>query len=149
MNAREIEPVLELLRSQGHRVTPQRRAIVAEIMGARGHMSATDLATSVGERVPGVNPSTIYRTLAVLEEAGVVSHAHFEGGPEYHRLAESDHVHLVCSRCGSNVALPLQEVEPLSRILSRASDFQPDFTHFAISGVCSKCARRRSRKRRT
>ena len=82
-------------------MTPQRRAIVGEIMAARGHISATAVSRRVRERVPGVNASTVYRTLDLLEDLGVLSHAHLESGPEYHRRSESQHVHLTCSRCGA------------------------------------------------
>jgi Fur family transcriptional regulator, ferric uptake regulator len=110
--------VIEVLRTHGLRMTPQRRAIVAEIMRTQGHISPTVLARRVQGEMPGVNASTIYRTLATLEEVGVLAHAHLESGAEYHRAEEAGHVHLTCSNCG----------------------FQPDLTHFAISGLCADCA---------
>jgi Fur family ferric uptake transcriptional regulator len=134
--------VLELLRSHGLRMTPQRRAIVAEIMAARGHISPTDVAREVRRRVPGVNPSTVYRTLGLLEELGVLSHAHLESGPEYHRQADSRHVHLVCSRCGADDSLSIQEADRLNRLLEKHHGFRPDLTHFAISGLCRACQRK-------
>jgi Fur family ferric uptake transcriptional regulator len=75
---------MEVLRVRGLRMTPQRRAIVAEIMRTRGHISPTALARKVQGEMPGVNASTVYRTLALLEEIGVLSHAHLVGGADYH-----------------------------------------------------------------
>src|SRR3954447_25367619 len=92
--ARANGDVIELLRSKGLRMTPQRRAIVAEVMKTSGHISPTALARKVQGDMPGVNASTIYRTLTILEEAGVLAHAHLEGGAEYHRTEEAGHVHL-------------------------------------------------------
>jgi Fur family ferric uptake transcriptional regulator len=132
--------VLALLKDRGLRMTPQRRAIVAEIMRTSGHISPTAVARQVQERVPGVNASTIYRTLDLLEEVGVLSHAHLESGPEYHRRAESDHVHLSCSRCGAEDSLSMDEARQLKRLIARHHGFQPDFTHFAISGLCARCS---------
>ena len=120
-------------------MTPQRRAIVAEIMVAEGHISPTAIARRVRERVPGVNPSTVYRTLDLLEELGVLSHAHLEGGAEYHRRSESQHVHLTCSRCGLNDSLSIAEAGRLKLLLTRHHGFSPDLTHFAISGLCADC----------
>ena len=120
-------------------MTPQRRAIVTEIMSTEGHISPTDVARRVRERVPGVNPSTVYRTLDLLEELGVLAHAHLEAGAEYHQRSESEHVHLICSRCGSEDALSLAEAASLKRVIGRHHAFEPDFTHFAISGLCSEC----------
>ncbi|HMC04184.1 MAG TPA: Fur family transcriptional regulator [Actinomycetota bacterium] len=131
--------VLELLRARGLRMTPQRRAIVAEIMASNGHISPTTVARRVQDRMPGVNPSTVYRTLDLLEEIGVLSHTHLESGAEYHRRAESRHVHLTCSRCGTEDSLSLAEAERLRNLLGQHHGFEPDLTHFAISGLCARC----------
>lgn len=131
--------VLELLRARGLRMTPQRRAIVAEIMASNGHISPTAVARRVQDRMPGVNPSTVYRTLDLLEEIGVLSHTHLESGAEYHRRAESRHVHLTCSRCGTEDSLSLAEAERLRNLLGQHHGFEPDLTHFAISGLCARC----------
>lgn len=138
-HATSPEAVLELLRSRGLRMTPQRRAIVAEIMASEGHISPSLVARRVRERVPGVNPSTIYRTLDLLEELEVLSHAHLESGPEYHRRSESQHVHLSCSSCGTQETLSMREAASLKRLIARHRGFQADFTHFAISGLCERC----------
>jgi len=111
MAARTLPDVIDDLQRRGLRMTPQRRAIVAEVMKTRGHISPTALARKVQGDMPGVNASTIYRTLAVLEEAGVLAHAHLEGGAEYHRAEEAGHVHLTCSRCGAEDDLSLGEAE--------------------------------------
>ena len=120
-------------------MTPQRRAIVAEVMAARGHINPAALSERVRDRVPGVNPSTVYRTLAMLEDVGVLSHAHLESGAEYHRAGESQHVHLVCSRCGSDDSLSIDEAGKLEALIRRHHGFRPDLTHFAISGSCARC----------
>lgn len=120
-------------------MTPQRRAIVAEIMTSEGHISPAAVARRVRERVPGVNPSTVYRTLDMLEGLGILSHAHLESGAEYHRSVDSGHVHLTCSRCGSEDSLTLQEADRLKRLIARHHGFSPDLTHFAISGLCAGC----------
>ncbi len=122
-------------------MTPQRRAIVAEVMRTQGHISPTALARKVQGEMPGVNASTIYRTLTLLEEVGVLSHAHLESGAEYHRAEEAGHVHLTCSNCGVEDDLSLEEARALSRLVKRHRGFTPDLTHFAISGLCADCSR--------
>lgn len=131
--------VIEVLRGRGLRMTPQRRAIVAETMRTQGHISPTELARTVQGEMPGVNASTIYRTLALLEEIGVLAHAHLEGGAEYHRTEEAGHVHLTCSNCGAEDDLSIEEADALVRLIERHRGFQPDLTHFAISGLCADC----------
>jgi Fur family transcriptional regulator, ferric uptake regulator len=143
--AGSTDTVLELLRSRGLRMTPQRRAIVAEVMAAEGHISPAAVARRVQERVPGVNASTVYRTLDVLEDLGVLSHAHLESGPEYHRSTDGQHVHLTCARCGAGDSLSLKEADRLKQLIVRHHGFSPDLTHFAISGLCADCQRKRRR----
>jgi Fur family ferric uptake transcriptional regulator len=136
-----VEDVIDLLRQRGLRMTPQRRLIVAEIMRTQGHISPAALARRVQEDMPGVNASTVYRTLTLLEEAGVLAHAHLEGGAEYHRVEEAGHIHLGCSRCGAEDALSLDEAAALQQLIEQHHGFRPDLTHFAISGLCSDCQR--------
>lgn len=136
-----VDDVFDLLRRQGLRMTPQRRVIVTEIMRTQGHISPTALARRVQEDMPGVNASTVYRTLALLERAGVLAHAHLEGGAEYHRTEDAGHVHLTCSRCGAEDGLSLEEAEALQQLIEQHRGFRPDLTHFAIGGTCADCQR--------
>ena len=130
------------LRERGYRITPQREAILQEVLRAEGHITPQDVARRVQRRMPAINASTVYRTLDMLEEAGVVQHAHLERGAEYHRADESRHVHLTCSSCGAEDDLSLDEAESLNRVIQRHRGFRPDLAHFAISGLCASCQRR-------
>jgi Fur family transcriptional regulator, ferric uptake regulator len=118
--------VISALRERGLRMTPQRRAIVAEIMRTQGHISPTALARKVQGDMPGVNASTIYRTLALLEEMGVLAHAHLESGAEYHRTEEAGHVHLTCSNCGDEDDLSIGEADALIRLIEQHHGFERD-----------------------
>jgi Fur family transcriptional regulator, ferric uptake regulator len=138
--------VMDLLRSRGLRMTPQRRAIVFEVMRTQGHIAPADVARKVQGEMPGVNASTVYRTLALLEEIGVLSHAHLESGAEYHRTEEAGHVHLTCSSCGAEDDLSIDEAQALQKLVERHRGFEPDLTHFAISGLCATCQRTRVRR---
>ncbi|MBA2274175.1 MAG: transcriptional repressor [Actinobacteria bacterium] len=135
----ELENVLRTLRERGHRVTPQRRAILREALSTRGHISPGGVAHAVAQRLPGVNASTVYRTLGLLEQLGFVSHSHGEEGYAYHLAGRADHVHLVCNACGRDLSLDIAETRSLAGAIERQNGFTPDFTHFAISGVCGKC----------
>ena len=136
----DYNDVLDLLRSRGLRMTPQRRAIVSEVMRVSGHISPAAIARKVESEMPGVNPSTVYRTLALLEDVGVLQHSHVETGAEYHRAEEAQHVHLTCHRCGRDDALSLVEAGKLQSLIRRHHGFEADLTHFAITGLCAACA---------
>jgi Fur family transcriptional regulator, ferric uptake regulator len=130
---------VELLRGQGMRMTPQRLAIVDEIMSSSGYVIPTAVIERVQARVPGVSPSTVYRTLERLEQVGVLAHVHLESGVGYHRLDEAQHAHLTCARCGADLEMSRSSLRSLERLVERGHGFRPDFTHYAISGVCASC----------
>ena len=136
----DFTDVLDILRARGLRMTPQRRAIVSEVMRTQGHISPTAISRKVESDMPGVNPSTVYRTLALLEDAGVLQHSHLESGAEYHKADEAQHVHLTCHRCGRDDALSITEAERLGQLIHRHHGFVADLTHFAITGLCADCA---------
>jgi Fur family transcriptional regulator, ferric uptake regulator len=137
----EAAAVAAMLRERGYRITPQREVILEEVLATRGHITAQDVSRRVQRRLPAVNASTVYRTLAMLEEVGVVRHAHLESGAEYHRTDEVEHVHLTCSRCGAEDDLSMEEAGSLREVIRGHRGFLPDLTHFAIGGLCGRCQR--------
>ena len=133
------ESAISLLREQGMRMTPQRIAIVTEIMTTPGYVIPMQVIKHIREHVPGVSPSTVYRTMERLEQVGVLVHVHLESGVGYHRLDNVQHVHLICTRCGAENELPKSALDRLERLVEHDHGFRPDFTHHAISGLCASC----------
>jgi Fur family transcriptional regulator, ferric uptake regulator len=130
---------VELLRGQGLRMTPQRLAIVAEVMATSGYVVAQALISRVQARVPGVSAATVYRTLERLERAGVLVHVHLESGIGYHRIDQQPHAHLICTECGAESELSGGTLQRLEGLVEREHGFRPDFTHQAMSGRCLAC----------
>ena len=126
------------LRSRGYRLTPQRQ-LVLEAVARLGHATPEDVAGVVRET--GVNISTVYRTLELLEEVGLVQHAHLgHGAPTYSVASELDHVHLVCRDCGAVDEAPHSVVSGVVEELAATRGFQVDVGHFAVFGRCRGCA---------
>lgn len=121
-------------------MTPQRQMIVELVEQATGHISAENIYDQVHARFAMVNRSTIYRTLWLLDELGLIYHHHLQDGATAYHADHPSHVHLICSKCGR-----LQELEDLSigdalqKALLEQHGFQAEITHFAISGVCAQC----------
>ena len=92
-------------------------------------------------QVSSVNASTVYRTLEVLEELGLVRHTHLsDRAPTYHSTSEHEHFHLVCRRCGVVRSVDPDVAAPLVAALAEAEGFEADVGHLAIFGVCAECA---------
>ena len=131
----------DLLRDQGLRWTPQRRTLIDVLAGSRGHLSGAEILRRCREADPMTTPSTVYRTLDVLEALGLVRHAHGpDGVEEYHLLPEDEHGHLYCSSCGRGWELRPSEAEGLVAALHRERGFEVDLSHVTVVGRCADCA---------
>jgi Fur family ferric uptake transcriptional regulator len=129
------------LRERGYRLTPQRQ-LVLEAVVALGHATPDDIAERVRRTATGVNISTVYRTLELLEELGLVTHTHLgHGAPTYHAADDADHLHLVCRECGGVAEIAPGTVDDAVRRIADEHGFAVDVGHFAIFGVCRGCRR--------
>ncbi len=127
------------LRARGYRLTPQRQ-LVLEAVASLGHATPDDIVTAVRRTATGVNISTVYRTLELLEELGLVTHTHLgHGPPTYHAATDDEHVHLVCRVCGTVTETSPALVETLVSDLRAAEGFQADVGHLAVFGTCRDC----------
>lgn len=130
---------LDALRSRGVRLTPQREAVVRAVFTARGHVTAEDVHAGVRRRMRGVNLTTVYRTLQLLESLGFVDHAHLGHEAATWTPAGPGHHHLVCSSCGAILELPAAILEPFTAAVGRSTGFSLDLAHFALMGTCADC----------
>jgi Fur family transcriptional regulator, ferric uptake regulator len=130
------------LRARGHRWTPQRRLILEVLESTDGHVTGSDLVERCRARDPDTTPSTVYRTLDVLEELGYLRHSHSAAGrEEFHVLPAAEHGHLQCRGCGRTWELdPVDAAAVVDPIRSRFG-FAPDVGHLTISGLCAECTR--------
>jgi Fur family transcriptional regulator, ferric uptake regulator len=127
------------LRARGYRVTPQRQ-LVLEAVTALEHATPEEICTRVQQTARGVNISTVYRTLELLEQLSLVTHSHLgHGAPRYHLAAEAEHVHLVCRECGRIDQVGPAAVAPLVTSLDSEQDFETDVRHLTVFGRCGTC----------
>jgi Fur family ferric uptake transcriptional regulator len=133
----------KLLRQKGYRLTPQRE-LVLEAVTQLHHATPEQVCSHVQRTASGVNISTIYRTLELLEELGLVRHAHLgHGAPSYHPAGHHEHLHLVCRDCGSITQTGIEVATDLARRLADEAGFDVDLEHFAIYGRCAPCSAHR------
>jgi Fur family transcriptional regulator, ferric uptake regulator len=129
----------EVLRKRGLRLTAQRQLVLEAVHGL-GHATPEQVHHKVTEVAAGVNITTVYRTLELLEELGLVTHTHLShGSPTYHSVGERQHVHLVCRSCGTVDEVDPALVGPLAKDLERKRGFLVDIGHVALFGVCASC----------
>ena len=102
------------LRDSGYRLTPQRELILAAV-DSLGHATPDEVLAEVRKHANAVNASTVYRTLEVLEELGLVRHAHLsDRAPTYHTVTDHEHFHIVCRNCQKVVSVDPDMLDTLA-----------------------------------
>ena len=133
----------ERMRERGMRWTPQRRLVIDALAERTGrHVTAGELLDRCRAVDPQTTPSTVYRTLDVLEELGFVRHAHgSDGREEFHVLPEREHGHLTCSVCDRSWEIDSADAADLTVSLAQKNGFKVDLSHLTIVGRCADCDR--------
>ncbi len=130
---------LETLKQKGLKLTPQRRLIIDVIHEAHSHLSAEDIISYVQQRMPGVNKSTIYRTLAILEEAKCIYKSESDNHCIYHHAEESHHHHLVCRCCGKSIDCAEDIFNETEKSIEERYGYKVHFHHMLVFGLCRDC----------
>ena len=135
------ETVDRLLRDRGLRWTPQRQAVIEVLAASDGHVTGAELVERCRARDATTTPSTVYRTLDVLEQLGLVRHGHgADGREEFHVLPAVRHGHLHCSVCGETWEIDEERGEAVAAALRQGDGFELDIGHVTLVGRCRQCA---------
>ena len=134
------QDLTEQLRRAGLRMTPQRLMVMDAIFHHEGHITAEDIYTKVQALYPYVDLSTVYRTLQVLKEQGLIAELRIPNGPtQYETLLGHAHHHAICRHCGNMLEVPATTLDPVQQQLLAEHGFKAELTHMAIFGLCQDC----------
>ncbi len=130
----------ELLRKRGYRLTPQRHMILSVIQQANEHLNIEQITERVQQINPYVSLSTIYRTLELLKNLGLVRESHLPGEPPHYETANGrPHHHLVCSRCHNTIHLDETLLGNLHEKLQAQYHFHQLTLDLMAIGYCAAC----------
>ncbi|MBD0378507.1 Fur family transcriptional regulator [Paenibacillus sedimenti] len=133
------ETVLDKMKEEGLRLTPQRVHIV-ELLFELSHPTADQIYAMMAEKFPYVSQTTVYSTLKKLKEIGVVRELSNDGDKSSQfELAETEHWHLNCKVCGVIYDLEPNDAESLMAVGMNNGAFQVDSCRVEFYGVCTKC----------
>lgn len=139
-----LEKVIARLREQGHRLTPQRMAVLKVVIGNKEHLSVEQIYGRVKVDFPMTSLATIYKTLAVLKEMGEVLEVDLgTDGARYDGNNPHPHPHLICIECGSIVDLDLADISELPAELARKTGYQIVSYRFDFFGICPQCQKKK------
>jgi len=134
----------EFLKKKGLKTTRERTALFDEIFSAHRHFDAEDLVIRMRERGTKISRATIYRTLEILHDCGLVGRVRLnEEKYRYERLKRGEHHdHLVCTSCGKVVEFVDRAIEKRQDAVCRAHDFRATAHSHQIWGLCGACRAR-------
>jgi Fe2+ or Zn2+ uptake regulation protein len=136
----QAKSLTESLHTSGRRLTRQRQLVMQVLQDNPGHLEVEAVYALAKASDPNVSLATVYRTLAVLKEMGLVQdhtlgedHAHFEAAPE------KPHYHFTCQKCGRVIEFDAPQVKQVVHTLSRREGLLVTDVHLFLSGYCAKC----------
>jgi Fur family transcriptional regulator, ferric uptake regulator len=139
-----VANVIARLRDAGQRLTPQRILLVELLVAHGDHVTADDIHADASDRYPNLNVSTVYRTLEMLRDFGVVSETDLGDGRRRFALLSHDlHHHAICLNCGNVIDVSDQMFDGVRRGLLNEYGFVARIDHTAIFGTCCCCQRDR------
>ena len=142
LDSAQRQQLADALLERGLQLTLQREAVYEAVLGCPGHICAEHLIAVTSKSHPGLrmDKTTVYRTLDLLVEMGLVSeHKCGDGPAQYEPASRGPHSHLVCQHCGAMSNLDEPAVEELRRALLARYGFSADFASYPILGLCASC----------
>ena len=135
--------IQDSLRERGVRLTRQRRLLLDLIDNSGLHLDAESLYQMAKEKDPKLNRVTVYRTLKLLKEGGLVDEldlAHFDGEKHYYETRlKQEHAHIICLRCGRVEEFFGEQLQAVRGQVQSQFGFEIAFARTEIGGYCSHC----------
>ena len=135
-----VEDAEAILRMHNCRATGPRVAVLTALLRHSGPIDAGALTTLAQAEAAGIHEATVYRTISVLSDRGIVTHVHAGHGPSLVRLGGDHGLIAVCRDCGGITSVPADTVERFISEARNAIGFTLEPGHFALEGVCGRCS---------
>jgi Fe2+ or Zn2+ uptake regulation protein len=141
-----LEEASAAIRASGGRFTPQRQMIVQLLENEKGHLDADKLYHLAYQKDNSISLATVYRTLNVLKEAGLIDQRRFSAGHKraaYEPATTTEHFHLTCRQCGQVIEFQTGLASMLKDELEATLSVQVDHVGIDVEGLCQSCRRQR------
>jgi Fur family ferric uptake transcriptional regulator len=135
--------LLKELVARGVRMTDQRRLLVRIMQDSPRHLDAASLLELARKEDPGLDRATVYRTIALLKDRGLIDELdlmHVEGEKHYYEAKTNrDHSHMACFKCGAIMEYTSSSFEKLKEEMAKQSGFQIRVVRLEVGGLCKRC----------
>jgi Fe2+ or Zn2+ uptake regulation protein len=134
------ESLRETLHTSGRRLTRQRRLVLEVLESSQEHLDAEGLHARAKALQPNISLATVYRTLQILKEMGLVEEHQFgEGHAHFETTQETPHYHFTCCECGRVIEFDAPQMVDVLRRLSKQKGLQVTGAHLLVTGRCAQC----------
>ena len=137
----QLKAIEEYMRSRGLTLTGPRRRVVEKLLSVKGHVAADDLIDRLRRDKTPVSKATVYRTLALVSQSGLIDGHDFDKGKRLYEpmIGRAHHDHLYCIACGKVIEFEEEAIERLQDMVVRRHKFTPVYHSHKIFGYCSAC----------
>jgi len=137
---KRFEIIVRKLRDNGHKITPQRLAIVRILAGSEGHPSVENIHGEIKKDFPTMSLATVYRNIILIKSYGEVLELGFpDGSNRYDGNKPYPHPHVICIKCKKIVDLDLDSLDEMKEEITSETDFKILNHRLDFFGICSNC----------
>jgi len=134
-----LEKAIARLREQGHRLTPQRMAVLRVLLENAEHLSAEQIYERVRADFPMTSLATIYKTVAMLKKMGEIAELRFSDDSNRYDSRLHPHPHLICIKCKKIIDMDIANLAALAEQVARQTDYQIVNSRLDFFGICPQC----------
>ena len=136
-----IDSFITLLRKEGHKITPQRIAVLKEVIKDKGHRECEDIFLAIKRSKTYVSRATVYRTLDILVQNQFIRKLNLgDGRARYENKINSlHHDHLICVICNKIIEFVDQDIEMLQEKIAKKYQFSLKRHVHQLFGICKEC----------
>ncbi len=140
-NNKLLDNFKDVLRKGGLKITPQRIAVLGEIMKGKGHRESEDFYMAIKTRQTHVSRATVYRTLDILVQNGFARKLNLgDGRARYEPKIDSPHHdHMICNNCGKIIEFVNHEIEKIQEEIAKHHQFKLQQHIHQLFGICKEC----------
>jgi Fur family ferric uptake transcriptional regulator len=137
----QLKSIEEYMKSRGLKLTGPRRRVVEKLLAVKGHIAADDLIDRLRRDKTPVSKATVYRTLALVSQSGLIDGHDFDGGKRVYEpmVGRAHHDHMVCITCGKVIEFEEEAIERLQDVIVQRHRFTPVYHSHKIFGYCFDC----------
>jgi Fur family ferric uptake transcriptional regulator len=141
----QLQAIEQFMKGRGFKLTGPRRRVVEKLLAVRGHVSADELFDLLRKGGEDVSRATVYRTLSIVSQSGLVDGHDFDGGRRVYEpmVGRAHHDHLYCIACGRVIEFEDDAIERLQEAVVARHRFVPVYHSHKIFGYCEACAPKR------